>query len=45
MFYWQVTSFISCLFPIILAVYMILYIAKEWNIEIIKYTLKDAITG
>ena len=37
--------FIAAIVVIVFAVYMIVYIVKNWNQEIIKYTIKEAITG
>ena len=41
----QVLSFVTMIVVAVQAVYMIVYIAKEWNKEIIEYTLKAAVTG
>ena len=34
----QVFSFLGSIFRVVLAIYMIIYIVKGWNREVVRYT-------
>ena len=41
----QIFCFISVILFVILAVFMIIYLVKDWNSKVVKATLKEAVTG
>ena len=41
----KVFCFIGTALFVILAVFMIIYMIKDWNSKVVKATLKEAVTG